>query len=109
MRKLLLLASCVLAIVVACGGGSSSVDPEKYDRSCQNANDCVTVATDACCGCPTAAINVDAEAQYAADIAAAKKNCGDISCPNIACQPVAAGCSAGLCVVTAPVLDAGDQ
>ena len=107
MRKILLfLAPAAAAIAAACSG-SSSIDPEKYDRTCGNANDCVTIVTDACCGCPTAAINAKAESQYEADLAAAKQNCGGVSCPNIACQAVIAGCNAGLCVLTQPIVDAG--
>lgn len=108
MRKLLLFASTLIAIAAACGGGSTSVDPLKYDRSCSNANDCVLVATDACCGCLTAAINVGSKSQYDADFAAAKNDCGTTPCPGAQCEAYAPGCSAGVCVVTQPPpVDAG--
>lgn len=104
MRKHLLFAF----VLIACAAGSSSVDPEKYDRTCKSSNDCVLIATDACCQCPSAAINVGAQTQYAADLAAAEKNCGDVECA-VACVAYAAACSAGVCVVTQPPADAGSD
>lgn len=106
MRKLLLSMAVVAVIAAACGG-SSSIDPEKYDRSCSNATDCVLIITDACCGCDTAAINVNAQAQYEADLAAARTHCDGVACPGFACQTVTAGCNGGVCVLTQPPADAG--
>jgi hypothetical protein len=105
MRKAL-LSFVTLLVIVACSSGSTAIDIEKYDRSCANLNDCVVVATDACCGCPIAAISTDSEAQYMTDLAAAKKNCGGMSCSNMACQTVVPGCAAGLCITQLPP-DAG--
>jgi len=84
-------------VVIACSG-TTSINIEKYDRTCNNLNDCFVIATDACCGCPIAAINVDSKAQYLSDLAAAKNNCSGMACPNIACQNLVAGCQAGLCI-----------
>jgi hypothetical protein len=106
MRKPLLFASIVVAVGAACSSGSSSIDPEKYDRACKSANDCVLIATDACCACPSAAINVSAQTQYNADFANARKNCTGL-CPGAHCESYAAGCSGGVCVVTQPLADAG--
>ena len=110
MRKLLLFAFTLIVIGAACGGGSSSIDPEKYDRTCKNANDCVLIVTDACCGCPSAAINIGAQSQYTADLADAKKNCSGVACPGVQCLSYVAGCSGGVCVVTQPPpADAGSD
>jgi hypothetical protein len=105
MRKLVFL-SWALGMGFACGG-PTSLDIEKYDRTCGNLNDCVLVATDACCGCKSSAINVNSLTQYQADLASAKNNCGGVSCPNMTCANLTVGCAAGLCISMAPVADAG--
>jgi hypothetical protein len=106
MRKALVSSALSGVVIVACSG-TSAIDIEKYDRSCNNLNDCFVVVTDACCGCPNAAINVDAKAQYMTDLAAAKMNCGGVACPAIACIAVVTGCQAGLCITQAATIDAG--
>ncbi len=108
MRKLLVIALCALAIATACGG-SSSLDVRDYDRSCKNANDCVLVATDACCGCLTSAINAGAQAQYAADLANAKKNCSATPCSGFQCVTTTPGCLGGVCIANDAIVDASDQ
>jgi hypothetical protein len=106
MRKLVFGLVAWMA-TIACSAGSTSMDLQKYDRSCTNLNSCILVATDACCGCPTSAINADSQAQFDADFAAAKKNCANVACPGISCPNVTVGCQAGLCITQNAVADAG--
>jgi hypothetical protein len=93
-------------VLVACSG-STAINIQNYDRSCNNATVCVAVQTDACCGCQTSAINKDALAQFQSDLAAAKSNCGGVSCQNMACQNLVVGCAAGVCVTEPAPVDAG--
>lgn len=82
-----------LVAVGACGGGATVVDVGEYDQSCQVAADCVVVQDgDICCGCPNAAINVDALARYQADLGACEAQC-DIGCPSA----MVAVCEDGAC------------
>jgi len=93
------------AVFAACGGGATTLDVAKYDRSCTTASDCVVVVTDSCCGCPNAAISNKDLAQYEADLAAAGRNCPQ--CEEKPCAPLPAQCAAGVCTTGASMPDAG--
>ncbi len=103
LRRLTVLFATFGASVAACGG-PTTLDVGRYDRSCTSASDCVAVTTDACCGCPTAAINQSDLGRYEADLQAASKNCG--ACTEKPCVPVLAACVGGLCT-TGYAPDAG--
>ncbi len=87
--------AAIVAVVFAACGGPTTLDVTKYDRTCNSSSDCAAVSTDACCGCPTSAINKSALSQYEADLSAAAKNCG--TCTEKPCAAVLAQCNAGLC------------
>ena len=103
IRRLIVLFAASGAIVAACGG-PTTLDVGRYDRSCTVSSDCVAVTTDACCGCPTVAINKTDLTRYEEDLQAASKNCG--ACTEKPCAPVLAVCAGGLCT-TGYAPDAG--
>ncbi|HSQ62274.1 MAG TPA: hypothetical protein VLM85_03640 [Polyangiaceae bacterium] len=103
LRRLIVLFATFGAVVAACGG-PTSLDIGRYDRSCTTSSDCVAVTTDACCGCPSVAINNSDLSRYEADLQAAAKNCG--ACVEKPCAPLLAVCAGGLCT-TGYAPDAG--
>jgi hypothetical protein len=61
-------------VIVDCAGANEQIIlASSYDQSCEGDSDCVGVAQGNACwgflGCPSAAINVGAQAQYSANVA----------------------------------------
>jgi hypothetical protein len=98
---LALVLGLVPCAVAACGGRTFAEDPpdggpnsdaascvtidvSTYDRSCQQASDCVTISAgtfcDGECGCGGSTINADGQSRYAAQLASITQ--GDCFCPN---------------------------
>ena len=82
------------------------VRPSDYDQSCTNDEDCVAAAPPTACAsdcsnaCPSAAINVNAMARYALDVAAAKAMAAPRATQVSGCGCVSLGgpcCGAGKC------------
>jgi hypothetical protein len=87
-----------ISMAVLVTGCSTTIDPEDYERSCGQDEDCVPILVgDVCdCGCDMAAIHVDDLDQYQEDRAG-------ISCGNDcgACPGAIAVCRGGRCEAVA--------
>jgi hypothetical protein len=92
------------AVAASCGFwatacGVPPLDIANYDRSCQQASDCVAVYIGGCSGClcPNTAINRRSQAQYEEDFMMLE--CTGEACP---CVPVPPTCKAGQCAAGGP-------
>ena len=106
--KKILLAICLSTAGATLGFGCSGTvaTASDYNQSCVEAADCVAVIDgDVCCGCPNAAINKDAKADYDADLGECEEQC------DIFCEATVVSCIEGTCAVAAgePVCDAGSE
>jgi hypothetical protein len=92
MRRLL------FAVLLSSCGGSTVIDPARYDRSCVTAADCAPIETgDICtgCGCGGAAINQRDLPRYNADVQ--RIECTRRRSAPCGCLNVVLACEAGIC------------
>jgi hypothetical protein len=84
----------ISAPLLGFGCSSTEANATNYDQSCEVAEDCVAVIDgDVCCGCPNAAINKGAKADYDADLGECDELC------DIFCAPSVVSCVEGTCAV----------
>lgn len=99
------LVSLGLAVLAPACAGSTLLDPDDYDHSCQTVDDCVDVLVgDMCsCGCQESAISKSDLPKFNADDAAARGACdaNGVSCfPCPAARPLV--CESGTCGFATP-------